>query len=86
MSLSKRKRRCDKKLYKTIGKLEKEKLQLHRKCGYLRNKIARESLTSSPLTPKRKTLKTMRAVRMCPGNAPEIQKQLLFVEAISREI
>ena len=28
----------------------------------------------------------MRAVRIRPGNAPEIQKQLLSAETISREI
>ena len=81
-----RKRRSDDRLYKKIAKLEREKNNLKRKCNTLRKRATRNSSTNSPLTPKRKTIKMMKAAGINPGNAPEIQKQLLFAETISKEI
>ena len=73
----KRKRCSDDRLYKKIAKLEKEKHNLKRKCDSLRKRVTRNSSTGKmnyPLTPKRKTIKMMRAAGINPGNAPEIQK------------
>ena len=84
----KRKRRSDDRLYKKIAKLEKEKHNLKRKCDSLRKRVTRNSSTGKmnyPLTPKRKR-KMMKAAGINLGNAPEIQKQLLFAETISKEI
>ena len=85
----KRKRRSDDRLYKKIAKLEKKKHNLKRKCDSLRKRVTRNSSTGKmnyPLTPKRKTIKMMKAAGINPGNAPEIQKQLLFAETIPKEI
>ena len=79
----KRKRRSNDRLYKKIAKLEKEKHNLKRKCDSLRKRFTRNSSTGKmnyPLTPKRKTIKMMKTAGINPGNAPEIQKQLLFAE------
>lgn len=85
-SSRKRKRRSDDKLYQKIAKLKEDKKRLERKCDSLRKKISRRKKPSSPLTPKTKTKKMLKAIRIRPNDAPEISKQLLFAEAISLEI
>ena len=85
-SSRKRKRQTNDKLYHKIAKLKEDKRRLERKCDSLRKKVHRKITSASPLTPKTKAKKMMKAAGIKPVDAPEIQKQLLFAEAISLEI
>ena len=83
----KRKRRSDDKFYKKIPKLENERKKLKQKCNSLRKKIARRSRKKeNSSTPNSKTTNMMRAAGILPEDAPDIKKQLLFAQTISREI
>ena len=82
----KRKRQTNDKLYHKIAKLKEDKRRPERKCDSLRKKVHRKIMSASPLTPKTKVKKMMKAAGIKPVDAPEIQKQLLFAEAISSEI
>ena len=83
----KRKRQSDDRFYKKIAKLENERKKLKQKCNSLRKKIARRSRKKeNSSTPNSKTTNMMRAAGILPEDAPDIKKQLLFAETISREI
>ena len=56
------------------------------KCDSLRKKVNRKTTSASLLTPKTKATKMMKAVGIKLVDMLEIQKQLLFAEAISLEI
>ena len=72
---------------KKIAKLENERRKLKQKCNSLRKKIARRSRKKeNSSTLNRKTTNMMRAAGILPEDAPDIKKQLLFAETISREI
>ena len=63
------------------------KKKLKQKCNSLRKKIARRSRKKeNSSTPNSKTINMMRAAGILPEDAPDIKKQLLFAETISREI
>ena len=79
------KRRSDDKLYKKIAKLEKNP-PAYTEIWFFEKEIVHNSLTSSALTPEWRTLEKIRAVGIRPFNAPEIPKQLLFADTISRDI
>ena len=73
----KRKKRSDDRLHEKIAKLKKQKQQLS---------LFSTVKINSSLTPKRKTMKMMKNSGINPCNASEIQKQLLFLETILKEI
>ena len=78
-----RKRRSDDKLYHKITKLKQDKRRLELKYDLLRKHVQRKTKSTSPLAPKTKVTKMMKAVGITLDDAPKIKKQLLFAEAIS---
>ena len=72
---------------KKLQSCKNEGKKLKQKCNSLRKKIGWRSRKKKNLSaPNSKTLNMMRAAGILPENAPDIKKQLLFAETISREI
>ena len=86
-SSRKRKRCSDDRLYKKIAKLEKKKQKLKYECDLLRKKNVRNSTRreNSSTTPKNKTVKKMSAAGIHSEDTPDIKKQFLFTERISKK-
>ena len=68
------------------SKTKQNRQQLELKHDSVRKKVYGKATSAFLLTPKTKATKMMKAVGIKPVGAPEIQKQLLFTEAISLEI